>query len=335
MKTKIFITGSSGFIGFHVARRYLEKGFKVHGYDSMNNYYDINLKKSRLKILKNHRNFSFTKGNLENQKILNNCINRFKPSHIIHLAAQAGVRYSIKNPRVYLNSNVIGTFNIIQAANRLKIRHLILGSSSSVYGANKKFPFQEIDKTESQISFYAATKKSTESLAHSYSSLWKLPITVLRFFTVYGPWGRPDMAYFKFTKKILKGQKIDIYNKGKMYRDYTYIDDIVDGIFKLTNKAPKLNSIKKFKDDSLSNVAPFRILNIGNTKKILLLDFINALEKTIGKKAFKRFLPMQKGDVYSTLSDSKLLKRITGYNPKTKYKDGIKKFLDWYLDFYN
>ena len=266
---------------------------------------------------------------------MNNSINKFKPSIIIHLAAQAGVRYSIQNPKVYLNSNIIGTYYIIEAAKKLKIKHLIIGSSSSVYGANKKFPFQEIDKTDSQISFYAATKKSTENLAHSYSSLWRLPITVLRFFTVYGPWGRPDMAYFKFTKNIIKGKKIDIYNKGKMYRDYTFIDDIVDGIFKLTNKAPKLNSSKKYKDDSLSSVAPFRILNIGNTKKILLADFINELEKKLKKRAIKNYLPMQKGDVYSTLSDTSLLKKITGYNPKTKYQNGIQKFLNWYLDYYN
>ena len=335
MKTKLFITGSSGFIGFHVAKRYLDKGYIVHGLDSMNNFYDIKLKKSRLKILKRYKNFSFTKGNLENQTILNNSLSKFKPSLIIHLAAQAGVRYSIKNPKVYLNSNITGTFHIIEAARKFKIKHLIIGSSSSVYGANKKFPFREIDKTDNQISFYAATKKSTENLAHSYSSLWKTPITVLRFFTVYGPWGRPDMAYFKFTKNILSGRRIDIYNKGKMYRDYTYIDDIVDGIFKLTNKIPKLNSLKKYKNDSLSHVAPIRILNIGNTEKILLSDFINTLEKELGKKAIKKFLPMQKGDVYSTLSDTKLLTRITGYKPKTKYKEGIKKFLNWYLNYYN
>jgi len=335
MKTKLFITGSSGFIGFHVAKRYLDKGFKVYGFDSMNNYYDVKLKKSRLNILKKYKNFSFTKGNLENQKKLNSSINKFKPSIIIHLAAQAGVRYSIKNPKIYLNSNIIGTFNVIECAKKLKIRHLIIGSSSSVYGANKKFPFQEIDKTDRQISFYAATKKSTENIAHSYSSLWKIPITVLRFFTVYGPWGRPDMAYFKFTKNILRGKKIDVYNKGKMYRDYTYIDDIVDGIVKLTNKIPKLNSSKKYKNDSISHVAPIRTLNIGNTKKVLLSDFISAIEKILNKKAVKRFLPMQKGDVYSTLSDSSLLRRITGYNPKTKYKDGIKKFLNWYLDYYS
>ena len=335
MKTKLFITGSSGFIGFHVAKRYLDKGFKVYGFDSMNNYYDVKLKRSRLNILKKYKNFSFTKGYLENQKKLNSSINKFKPSIIIHLAAQAGVRYSIENPKIYLNSNIIGTFNVIECAKKLKIKHLIIGSSSSVYGANKKFPFQEIDKTDRQISFYAATKKSTESLAHSYSGLWKIPITVLRFFTVYGPWGRPDMAYFKFTKNILRGKKIDVYNKGKMYRDYTYIDDIVDGIVKLTNKIPKLNSSKKYKNDSISHVAPIRTLNIGNTKKVLLSDFISAIEKILNKKAIKRFLPMQKGDVYSTLSDSSLLRRITGYNPKTKYKDGIKKFLNWYLDYYS
>ena len=335
MKTKLFITGSSGFIGFHVAKRYLDKGYKVRGFDSMNDYYDVKLKNSRLKILKKYKNFSFTKGSLENQKILNNTIGKFKPSIIIHLAAQAGVRYSIKNPKIYLNSNILGTFHIIESAKRLKVKHLIIGSSSSVYGANKKFPFQEIDKADSQISFYAATKKSIESLAHSYSSLWKIPITILRFFTVYGPWGRPDMAYFKFTKNILIRKKIDVYNRGRMYRDYTYIDDIVDGIFKLTNKIPKVNSSKKYRKDSLSSVAPIRILNIGNTKKVLLSDFIKAIEKKLGKKAIKNFLPMQKGDVHSTLSDTNLLRRITGYNPKTKYQDGIEKFLNWYLDYYN
>ena len=334
MKTNLFITGASGFIGFHVAKRYLDMGFKVRGFDSMNSYYDIKLKKSRLNILKRYKNFSFIKGNLENQKMLDYAIIKFKPSIIIHLAAQAGVRYSIENPKIYLNSNIIGTFHVIEAAKKFKVKHLILGSSSSVYGANKKFPSKEIDKTDSQISFYAATKKSVESLAHSYSSLWKMPITILRFFTVYGPWGRPDMAYFKFTKNILNGKKIDVFNKGKMYRDYTYIDDIVDGIFKLTNKIPKLGLSKKYKNDSLSHIAPIRILNIGNTKKVLLSSFINEIEKRLGKKANKKFLPMQKGDVHSTLSDTKLLRRITGYNPKTNYKIGIKKFINWYLSYY-
>ena len=335
MKSKIFITGSSGFIGFHAAKRFLSKGIKVHGFDSMNSYYDVKLKKVRLGILKKYKNFSFTQGNLENEKKLSKCILRFKPNIIIHLAAQAGVRHSIKNPGIYLNSNILGTFNILKLANIIKVKHLIIGSSSSVYGANKKSPFQEIDKTDHQVSFYAATKKSTESLAHSYSSLWKLPTTMLRFFTVYGPYGRPDMAYFSFTKKILAGKTINIFNKGKMYRDYTYIDDIIDGIYRLINKSPSLNSKKRFKNDSLSPVAPFRILNIGNTKKIYLLDFINTLEKELNKKIKRIYLPMQKGDVYSTLSDSSLLKRITGYNPKTNYKIGIKKFINWYKVFYH
>ena len=335
MKSKIYITGVAGFIGFHAAKKFLNKGIKVHGFDSMNNFYDPRLKKNRLNILKKYKNFSFTKGLLENQKLLNRSVLKFKPTIIIHLAAQAGVRYSIVNPDVYLNSNIFGTFNLIKIANKVKVKHLIIGSSSSVYGANKKIPFQEIDKTDHQISFYAATKKSTESLAHSYSSLWKLPITMLRFFTVYGPYGRPDMAYFKFTKNILKGKKIDIFNRGKMYRDYTYIDDVVDGIYKLLNKAPSLNPKKKFKNDSLSSVAPFRILNIGNTKKIYLLNFINTLEKELGKKIKKNYMPMQKGDVHSTLSDSSLLKRITGYNPKTNYKVGITKFIKWYLNYYH
>ena len=334
MKTKIYITGAAGFIGFHTSKKFLDKGFNVHGFDSMSNYYDVRLKRSRLNILKKYKKFSFTKGLLENQKLLNLSVKKFKPSIIIHLAAQAGVRYSIDNPDIYLNTNILGTFNVIKIANIIGVKHLIIGSSSSVYGANNNFPFQEIDKTDHQVSFYAATKKSTESLAHSYSSLWKLPITMLRFFTVYGPFGRPDMAYYKFTKKILEGKKIDIYNKGKMYRDYTYVDDIVDGIYKLINKIPILNSKKKFKNDSLSPVAPFRILNIGNTKKILLLDFINSLEKELNIKVKRNYLPMQKGDVYSTLSDSSLLKRITKYNPRTDYKIGVKKFIKWYLSYY-
>ena len=334
VKSKIYITGSSGFIGFHTAKKFLERGLKVHGFDSMNNYYDVNLKKDRLNILLKYKNFSFTKGLLENKKLLNKSIIDFKPTIIIHLAAQAGVRYSIKNPEEYLNSNIVGTFNILKISHKIKIKHLIIGSSSSVYGSNEKLPFREIDKTDHQISFYAATKKSSESLAHSYSSLWRIPITMLRFFTVYGPWGRPDMAYFKFTRKILDGKKIDIYNKGKMYRDYTYIDDIVNGILQLINKAPSLNKKIKIKNDSLSPVAPYRVLNIGNTKKIYLLDFINSLEKQLNKKIKKNYLPMQKGDVRSTLSDSSLLKKITGYNPKTNYKIGIKKFINWYVNYY-
>jgi len=332
---KIFITGSSGFIGFHLSQKLLDKGHNVHGFDSMNNYYDIRLKKDRYKILKKYKKFSFTKGNVENQKVLSQSILSFNPQIIIHLAAQAGVRYSIEKPRVYLSSNIIGTYNVIEMAKKVNIKHLLIASSSSVYGANKKLPFKEIDTTQTQLSIYAATKKSTESIAHSYSHIWKLPITVLRFFTVYGPWGRPDMALFKFTKGIINKKKIDIYNQGKMYRDFTYIDDIVKAVSSLISKAPNLKQLGKIKNDSLSPVAPFRVLNIGNTHKVYLLDFINALENEIGVKAIRNYMPMQKGDVKMTLSDTTLLKKLTGFNPKTNYKDGIKKFLKWYLEYYN
>ena len=331
---KLFITGSSGFIGFHLSKKLLEKGHSVHGFDSMNDYYDVKIKKARQKILKEYKKFSFTKGKLENQKTLSKSILKFKPQIIIHLAAQAGVRYSIEKPRVYLDSNIIGTYNIIELAKKVNVKHLLIASSSSVYGANKKLPFKEIDKTETQLSIYAATKKSTESMAHSYSNIWKIPITMLRFFTVYGPWGRPDMALFKFTKGIIGNKKIDIYNRGKMYRDFTFVDDIVNGIIALIKKVPNVKQLGKIKNDSLSPVAPFRILNIGNTRKVYLLDFINALEKEIGKKAIRNYMPMQKGDVKMTLSDTTLLKKLTGYNPKTNYRTGIKKFLKWYLSYY-
>ena len=331
----IFITGSSGFIGFHLSKKLLDKGHNVRGFDSMNNYYDVKLKKARYQILKKYKRFSFTKGKLENHKTLSKSILKFKPKAMVHLAAQAGVRYSIEKPRVYLDSNITGTYNIIELAKKVNVKHLLIASSSSVYGANKDMPFKEIDKTETQLSIYAATKKSTESIAHSYSNIWKIPITMLRFFTVYGPWGRPDMALFKFTKGIINKKKIDIYNRGKMYRDFTYIDDIVDGITSLINKAPNLKQLGKIKNDSLSPVAPFRILNIGNTHKVYLLDFINALEKELGAKAIRNYMPMQKGDVKMTLSNTTLLKKITGYNPKTKYKVGIKNFLKWYFAYYN
>jgi len=331
---KLFITGSSGFIGFHLSKKLLDKGHSVHGFDSMDNYYDVKLKKSRYQILKKYKKFFFTKGRLEKQKILGNTILKFKPEVIIHLAAQAGVRYSIEKPRVYLDSNIMGTYNIIELAKKVNVKHLLIASSSSVYGANKKLPFKEIDKTETQLSIYAATKKSTESMAHSYSNIWKIPITMLRFFTVYGPWGRPDMALFKFTKGIIGNKKIDIYNRGKMYRDFTFVDDIVNGIIALIKKAPNVKQLGKIKNDSLSPVAPFRILNIGNTRKVYLLDFINALEKELGKKAIRNYMPMQKGDVKTTLSDTSLLKKLTGYNPKTNYRTGIKKFLKWYLSYY-
>ena len=331
---KIFITGTAGFIGFSLAKFLLESDHNVHGYDGITDYYDIKLKKNRNEILKKYKKFSFTKGMLENQTLLKKVIIKFKPEIIVHLAAQAGVRYSIKKPRVHLDSNITGTYNIIELAKKVNVKHLLIASSSSVYGANKKLPFREIDKTETQLSIYAATKKSTESIAHSYSNIWKVPITMLRFFTVYGPWGRPDMALFKFTKGIINKKKIDIYNRGKMYRDFTYIDDIVQCVSVLINKVPNIKQLGKIKNDSLSPVAPFRILNIGNTQRVYLLDFIDALERELGTKAIRNYMSMQKGDVPITFANTNLLKTLTGDLPKTDFKKGIKRFVDWYLEYY-
>ena len=333
MKKKILITGSAGFIGFSLAKYLLDEGHYIHGYDCMSDYYDVTLKHARNKILKDNKNFSFTEDILENQEVLNKAMIDFKPEIIVHLAAQAGVRYSIEEPRTYLSSNIIGTFNIIEAAHKVKVKHLIIASSSSVYGANKKIPYRETDKAQTQLSVYAATKKSTESIAHSYSNIWRLPITMLRFFTVYGPWGRPDMALFKFTKGIMNGEPIDIYNNGEMYRDFTYIDDIVKGITALTDAPPKEEK-NIDKNDSLSPVAPFRIVNIGNSNQVKLLDFVEAIEDYLGKKAIRNYMPMQQGDVSATWANTDLLKKLTGYAPKTDIKVGVKKFIDWYLSYY-
>ena len=331
---RIIVTGSSGFIGFHLALLLLKKGFKVMGIDCMNNYYDVKLKKARLNILKKFRNFSFSKIHLEDEKKVKPIFKKFKPKIVIHLAAQAGVRYSIEKPRVYLKSNIDGFFNVIEASYKSNVKHLIMASSSSVYGANRNIPFKEIDKTETQLSIYAATKKANESMAHSYSNIWKIPITMLRFFTVYGPWGRPDMALFKFTKRIINNTPIDIYNNGNMYRDFTYIDDIVKGIYLLIKKIPNKKQLGKYKNDSLSNVAPFRVLNIGNSNKVLLLNFLKEIENRLKKKSMRNYLPLQKGDVKKTLSNINLLKTLTKYNPKTNYKKGIGEFIKWYKEYY-
>ena len=333
MKKNIFITGSAGFIGFSLAKSLLDRGHHIHGYDGMTKYYDVRLKRERNKILKAYKNFSFTKAMLENEKTLKKVITKFKPKIIIHLAAQPGVRYSIEKPRTYLSSNITGTFNIIEAAHKAKVNHLIVASSSSVYGANKNIPYSETDKTQTQLSVYAATKRATESIAHAYSNLWKLPTTMLRFFTVYGPWGRPDMALFKFTESIIKGKPINIYNNGKMYRDFTYIDDIVKSTISLIDVPPK-NEKNIDKNDSLSPVAPFRIVNIGNSNKVKLLDFVDTLETCLGKKAIRNYMPMQKGDVYATWANTDLLKKLTGYSSTTDFKEGIKKFVDWYTNHY-
>ena len=308
---KILITGSAGFIGFSIAHDLLKVGHTILGYDSINDYYDVKLKLERNKILKKFKKYNFVKGELENYKKVNNTVINFKPEIILHLAAQAGVRYSLIAPKKYLSSNINGTFNIIEAARHANVKHLLIGSSSSVYGLSKKKKFKEIDKVDDQISIYAATKKSTESIAHAYSSLWKIPITMLRFFTVYGPWGRPDMAYFKFTQSIINQRKIDVYNNGHMFRDFTYIDDVVKSITLLLNKLPNNKIKKKSKNDSISSVAPFRIVNIGNQNKILLKDFISTIEKALNMEAKKNFLPIQKGDVKETLSDEIILSSST------------------------
>ena len=331
----VLITGSAGFVGFHLAKLLLDEGYKVHGYDGLTSYYDVALKHERHKILQKNSNFTLTKGMLEDDKKLFDIASRFQPEIIIHLAAQAGVRYSLENPRSYINSNIIGTFNVMEVARKIKIKHLLMASSSSVYGSNSKIPFNEIDKTDSQLSIYAATKKANESMAHSYAHLWKIPTTMFRFFTVYGPWGRPDMALFKFVSAIINNKPIDIYNNGEMYRDFTYIDDLVSGIHLLIDVIPGLTVKKKILEiDSLSQVAPYRIVNIGNSKKIKLLDFIDIIEEVIGKKAIRNYLPMQKGDAPITWADTSLLQSITNYSPKTNFEDGITNFVKWYRQFY-
>ena len=310
----ILITGTAGFIGFHLAKLLLEEGFTIHGYDGITDYYDVNLKKARHEILSKYPNFSSTIGMLEDQQKLNDLAIKFQPKTIIHLAAQAGVRYSLENPRAYINSNIVGTFNVMEIAKKFNVKHLLMASTSSVYGSNLKMPFTETEKTDTQLTIYSSTKKANESMAHSYSYLWKIPTTMFRFFTVYGPWGRPDMALLKFVSSILNNEPINIYNNGEMYRDFTYIDDLVYGIKLLIDTVPSENK-NIISSDSLSPVAPYRVVNIGNSNKINLIDFVDAIEDIL-KKAIRNYMPMQKGDVKATWSDSSLLKNLTNYSPK-------------------
>ncbi len=330
----ILITGSAGFIGFHLAKLLVNKDFNVHGYDGMTDYYDVNLKHARHNILFKSSNFVATEGMLEDNEKLDVLANEFQPDVIIHLAAQAGVRYSLEKPRAYIDSNIIGTFNVMEVARKLKVKHLLMASTSSVYGANSEMPFTEVEKADTQLSIYAATKKANESMAHSYSYLWKIPTTMFRFFTVYGPWGRPDMALFKFVNAIINDKPIDIYNNGEMFRDFTYVDDLVRGIQLLIDANPSEKKINS-NFDSLSTVAPFRVVNIGNSNKIALLDFIEAIEQNLGKKAIRNYMPMQKGDVPATWADASLLQELTNYRPKTNFKDGIANFIKWYREYYN
>lgn len=333
---KILITGSAGFIGFSLALRLLKKSnATIFGIDNHSDYYDQKLKRSRVSILKKYSNYEHRKIDISDRSKLNNIFKKFNPDIVINLAAQAGVRYSLENPISYIESNLVGFFNIIDLSRENGVKHFIYASSSSVYGANKKIPFNESACADHPINLYAATKKSNELIAHSYSTIYNLPTTGLRFFTVYGPWGRPDMALFKFTDAILRNKPIDLYHYGKHERDFTYIDDIVDGIVKVMNKPPKVNpSWNSLSPDPSSSFYPYRIYNIGNGKPVKLLDFVRAIEKNLSKKALLNLLPLQKGEVEITFSDTNLLQDNFNYKPKVNIEQGILEFIKWYKKYY-
>ncbi|WP_417604705.1 SDR family NAD(P)-dependent oxidoreductase [Primorskyibacter flagellatus] len=333
---RILITGTAGFIGFHLAQLLLAEGYAVHGYDGMTDYYDVTLKQRRNAMLLQSDRFSMTEAMLEDVAAFDKAADDFRPDVIVHLAAQAGVRYSLENPRAYVDANVTGTFNVMEAARRHEVDHLLMASTSSVYGANTEMPFRETDKADTPMTIYAATKKATEAMGHSYAHLWNLPTTMFRFFTVYGPWGRPDMAYFKFANAMLKGDPIDIYNQGDMYRDFTYVEDLVRAIRLLIDAAPVRPEDGVVPEgDSLSPVAPYRVVNIGNSDKVRLLDFIEAIEDSLSVKAKRNYMEMQKGDVPATWAEASLLHKLTGYRPQTGFREGIDRFARWYRDYYN
>lgn len=319
-----FITGGAGFIGFYLSKALLDKGAKVIGFDNINDYYEVSLKEERLEILKKYENYTFIKGDLANKEKVFSIFENYKPEIVINLGAQAGVRHSIDHPDVYVESNVVGFFHILEGCRNYSVEHLVYASSSSVYGFNDKIPFSTSDQVDRPVSLYAATKKSNELMAHAYSKLYKIPVTGLRFFTVYGPMGRPDMAYFKFAKKIMKGEPIQIYNNGDMYRDFTYIDDIVKGMENLLCNPPAEDSHGVF----------YKIYNIGNNKPEKLMDFIATLEKCLGKEAKKEFLPMQPGDVYRTYADVSDLMADFGFKPSTTIEEGLSKFAEWFKEYY-
>ncbi len=336
----ILVTGSSGFIGFHLSKRLLSNNEIVIGLDNMNSYYDIKLKENRLNELKRYSKkvnseFIFIKGNLEDEKLVNKIFIDHKPKKVINLAAQAGVRYSLENPSAYINSNIIGFKNILEACRHNQVEHLIYASSSSVYGGNENMPFSENQSVDHPVSLYAATKKSNELMAHTYSHLFSLPTTGLRFFTVYGPWGRPDMALFLFTDAILNNREIKVFNNGNMIRDFTYIDDIVEGVFKVIFKTPSPNNtFDKLNPNPSSSWAPYKIFNIGNSNPVKLMDYITTIEEILDKKATKILLPMQPGDVKATSADMNNLENWIDFKPATTIKDGVDKFISWYKDYY-
>jgi len=328
---KILITGSAGFIGFELSKKLLERGDKIIGIDNLNDYYDVNLKKSRLKILEAHENYQFINEGIENRTAIAKVFEVNKPNKVVNLAAQAGVRYSLKNPHSYVDSNVVGFVNILEGCRHNDVEHLVFASSSSVYGANTKIPFSVHHNVDHPVSLYAATKKANELMAHSYAHLYNISCTGLRFFTVYGPWGRPDMAYYSFTKDILAGNTINIFNHGKMERDFTYIDDIIEGVVKVLDQNAQANpGWSGDAPDSATSYAPFKIYNIGNNQKIQLMKFIEVLEDTLSKKAIKNMMPMQNGDVRVTFADVEDLNKDIGFKPNTSIEEGIQKFVNWY-----
>lgn len=335
MTKTVLITGCAGFIGFHLSRTLIRSGFKVFGVDALTDYYDVELKKQRLDMLFEFGNFEFEKIRIDSSKFLKSYSNR-KFDIIIHLAAQAGVRYSIEHPLEYFNTNLKGTFHILELSKNCVPEHVLMASTSSVYGSNTEMPFNELLKCDTPMSFYAATKKSNEEMGHSYSHIFNIPVTMFRFFTVYGPWGRPDMALYKFTDAIIQNKPIDIYNFGDMTRDFTFVDDLVFCIKSLISVVPDQpgNRQNHFDFDSLSDVAPFRVVNIGNSKPQKLMDYINTLERHLGTTALKNYLPMQAGDVKSTHADVNLLNHLVADRPQTSMEDGIKQFVDWYRDFH-
>lgn len=332
---KILVTGAAGFIGFHLAKRLLDSDFEVVGLDNLNDYYDVNLKTARLAQLEERNNFRFHKMGLEERDAINRFFKDEQFDIVVNLAAQAGVRYSIENPYAYIDSNIAGFINILEGCRHNGVRHLVYASSSSVYGANTKMPFSVHDNVDHPISLYAATKKANELMAHTYSHLYNLPTTGLRFFTVYGPWGRPDMALFLFAKAIIEGRPIDVYNHGRMQRDFTYIDDIVEGIFRVMNKIPEANQAWNGEAaDPGTSSAPYRIYNIGNNNPVELIRFIEVLENALGIKAIKNLLPLQPGDVSATYADVDDLMRDVGFRPSTSIEEGIGAFVAWYRAFY-
>lgn len=330
---RYFITGTAGFIGFHLARRLLQEGHDVTGFDGLTPYYNVKLKEMRHAALSQFPPFKPVIAMLEDRPALEAAVLEAKPDVLIHLAAQAGVRYSLENPEAYLRSNVEGSWNIMEIARRVEIRHLMLASTSSIYGANATVPFHETDRADEPLTIYAATKKSMELMAHSYAHLHKIPTTAFRFFTVYGPWGRPDMALFKFTKNMLEGQPIEIYGEGNMSRDFTYIDDLIEAIVRLSAVVPsEENRLENTAVETLSRQAPFRVVNIGGGQPVSLMDFVETVEKALGRPAIRKMLAMQKGDVPRTFAAPDLLVALTGYKPDTTLDIGVKTFVDWYLD---